>query len=406
MTQAERLTEKRIEQLEPGRYSDGGRAGYGLYIRIEPGAGGRMRRRWAQRIRIQGQVTNVGLGSHPIVTLQMARRQALENKRTAWLGGDPRKGDRLNLPLGAAAAAPAPLVVSASVPTFAETADAVIALNAPTWSDPRTAARWRSMLEQHAYPKLGDRPVSTITTADVMATLTPIWTAKAKTAQRVRQRLSKVFQHAIARGHRIDDPAGPQVLAALPKNGNGVQHQAASQHQDVAQQVASIRAGKGGQSAKLALEFTILTAARSVETTGATWGEIDLDAAVWTVPASRYKTRHDHRVPLTPQTLAVLDRAAQHSDSSAPDALIFPGAGGRPLSGVTILRVVKAAGGATTHGYRSAFSSWAAEQGIDREGGEGCLGHVVKGVRGAYQRSDLLERRREIMDRWGAYATP
>ena len=215
--------------------------------------------------------------------------------------------------------------------------------------------------------------------------------------------MSKVFRRAISDNHRVDDPAGPQILELLPKNG-GVKHHAFAPHAEVAATLHKIRDADAPLATRLALEFVILTAARGAEVRSARWDQIDLEARVWTVPAENAKTRRDHRVPLSPEAMAVLDRARELSGGIG---LIFPGKGRRQVGGTTMRMLVKAADPTlTVHGFRSSFRSWCADTGVDRETAEAALAHVVAGVEGAYQRSDLHERRRPVMDVWGDYATP
>ena len=413
MARAARLAERRIEGLSVGRYSDGGRGSHGLYLLVQTASGGGVRRSWCQRLRIGDRETNIGLGGHPVVTLQMARAKALENKRVTYLGGDPRRGDRLGLVTAHGApvmAAPTgtPVIVESvivppTVPTFAAALDAAIDLKRGGWREgSRTEAKWRAAITQHA-GALMDKPVSTITSADVLAALTPIWHSKAKTAKRLRQQISSVFAWAIAQGHIASDPAGDALTAALPKQNGTVEHRAAVDHAKVATTISAIREAEAPESARLALEFVILTATRSGEARGARWEEIDGD--VWTVPAERVKMDRPHRVPLSAEALAVLERARA---SFGSDGLIFRSERtGRELTSHTLVNTLRASGtAATVHGFRSSFRDYAADSGAPREIAEAALAHTVKGVEGAYQRSDLLERRAELMAAWGAYASP
>lgn len=408
MARANRLTVKSIERLGPGRYSDGGRGSFGLYLLVQPRAGGGLRRSWAQRIRVAGRETNIGLGSYPVVTLPMARQKALENRRIAHLGGDP-KCDRLTLtnqqPGGNWSVAPAPVIATPS-PSFREAARRVIELRSEGWTGSRTAHKWWATINQHA-AALMDRPIADVTSAEVMRVLSPLWHSKPATAKTLRQRISTVMRWAIAEGHRSDDPAGDTVLAALPRHSNGVRHHGAAEHQQIANTLRRVREARASPVARLALEFVILTAARSVEVRDATWTEIDREEATWTVPAERSKIRRPHRVPLSAQALQVLDRAADHASANDPLAQVFPGSRrGGPMSGTSLLELVKVADPtATVHGFRSSFRSWAADNGVDRDLAEAALAHTVKGVEGAYQRSDLYDRRRTLMQEWADYVT-
>ena len=197
------------------------------------------------------------------------------------------------------------------------------------------------------FPRIGDKLVSGVTTTDVLAVLTPIWTAKPSTAKKVRQRIGAVMQWGVAKGYRTDNPAGEAITAALPKNGNGHRHHKAVPHAQVADVLATVR-GHGAGVRELALEFLVLTACRVGEVAGARWTEIDGD--VWTIPAARVKTKRPHRVPLSSRALAVLEAARALAGDSA---LIFPGATGKPIPRQAFGRTMKAAGVAgTPHGFR------------------------------------------------------
>ena len=216
---------------------------------------------------------------------------------------------------------------------------------------------------------------------------------------------------AIAEGHRADDPAGEAIQAAMPKNGNGEKrHHRAVGHASVADVLANVRASTGWWGTRLAIEFCTVTATRSGEARQARWSEIDREAGLWTVPAERMKTGKEHRVPLSRQALAVLDdaRALGGGAPGAVDGLVFPSARApRAVAGTVLMALLADLDtGTTLHGMRSAFRSWAAEQGVDRETAEAALAHTVKGVEGAYQRSDLFERRRALMQDWADYVMP
>ena len=364
---------------KPGRYGDGGKGGHGLYLRVWTRPSGRTGKAWGQRLRIHGRETNLGLGSFPVVTLKEAREHALENRREAYRDKDPR-GD--------------------TVPTFATAAEAVIRLHAKSWkAGSRLPDQWRQTLGSYAYPAMGRKSVATVTTRDVLDVLTPIWTAKPATAKKVRQRIGKVMEWSIAKGYRSDNPAGRVITAALPKQGNGHTHHKAVAHAKVADVLAKVRQHGPGVR-ELALEFLVLTACRAGEVAGAKWAEIDGD--VWTVPPERVKTSRPHRVPLSARALAVLAEAKVLAGDSA---LIFPGPTGKPIPRQAFGRVMKAAGVAgTPHGFRSSFRDWCGDTAVPREVAEQALGHVIRNAtEAAYARSDLLDRRRDVMDGWAVY---
>ncbi len=381
MERPAQLSARFVESVSrPGRYGDG-RGGFGLSLLVKPMANGRLSKTWSQRIRINGRVTNLGLGSYPIVSLKMARRKALENRRAVEEGRHPRVS---------------------GVPTFADAAEKVILIHAASWKNSgRSAEIWRSSLDTYAYPKIGHKPVDEITTADVMSIVAPIWTERAETAKRVRQRISVIMRWAIAQGHRTDDPASGAIAAALPRQDTRQNRQPSLPHSEVAAAVAGVRASQASPVTKLAFEFLVLTACRSGELRGAIWDEVDADAATWTVPGARTKTGGELRVALSGRALEILEAARSLADRSG---LIFPSTTGRQLSNNTMRKLLMDLGiPAVPHGFRASFRSWCADTGVPREVAEAALGHVVAGVEGAYQRSDLLDRRRPVMDQWATY---
>ena len=367
----------------PGRFGDGF-GGFGLSLLVKTRKYDGVAKSWSQRLWIDGGPVNVGLGQYPVVLLSEARQRALENRRTIERGEDPRKPRR-------------------SVPTFAAAAERVIELHRPTWKNgERIASQWRASIRNYALPVLGDKRVDTITTADILAVLTPIWSTVPATADRVRTRVSAIMRWTIAEGYRLDDPAGEAVTAALPRQNGGTRHHRAAAHGDVAGILATVTEASGWAGARLALAFVALTATRANEVLGARWSEVDTDAKVWTIPADRMKTKREHRIPLSRQSLAILDEAREVPRRGGD--LVFPAPRGGVLYNTALLRLLDGTG-TTTHGMRSAFSSWCADSGTDREVREAALAHVVGGTAGAYQRSDLHERRRELMQQWADYIT-
>ena len=242
-----------------------------------------------------------------------------------------------------------------------------------------------------------------MTTADVLAILTPIWHEKSQTAQRVRQRISAVMKWAIAMGYRPDNPAGDALGQALGRQQTVVQHMRALPHGAVADALATVRASQASVTTKRAFEFLVLTAARSGEVRLATWDEMDLDAGVWAIPAARMKAKRDHRVPLSGRALAILHDVPRRSEGTG---LVFRSLRGKPLSSVTLPRLTKELGiAAVPHGFRSSFRDWAAERtNTPREVVEAALAHTVQNpTEAAYARSDLFERRRRLMNDWASY---
>lgn len=384
MRRPQRLTARFVASVKrPGRYGDG-RGGHGLSLLVKPTKSGRLSKTWAQRLRINGRDINIGLGPFPVVTLAEARKAALENRRATFQGRDPRAGD---------------------TPTFAEAAQYVIRLRRASWRPgSKSEAQWMASLETYAYPVIGDIPVDEVTTAHVLAVLTPIWNGKRVTAQRLRGRISYVMKWCIGRGYRSEDPAGGAITAALPQNAGRKRHFAALPHEEVAGAIAKVRAAKTWAGIRLALQFQVLTAARAAEVRQATWDEIDWEQRVWNVPAEHMKAGREHRVPLSSQALGVLREARNLSPVSN---LLFPSSRGGTMgrnAPATLAHRLEL--GCVPHGFRSSFRDWAAETGVDREVAEAALAHVVPDpVEAAYRRTDFFEQRRAVMERWGIYAT-
>ena len=364
----------------PGKYGDQ----HGLILRVMPSAS----KQWVWRGTVRGKRTDLGLGGWPYVSLAEARQAAFDHRKLARAGGDPLALKR-----------------RPDVPTFAEAVEQVIGIHEPNWKDgARSADIWRSSLGRYAMPRLGRKRVSDIDTADVLAVLVPVWSEKRETAKRVQQRIGAVMKWAVAQGYRNDNPAGDAIGAALPKNGVAHNHMRALPHGEVAGAVAKIHGSAAWAGTKLALEFLVLTAARSGEVRGAEWSEIDLKAGTWTVQGERMKMGKPHRVPLSARALAVLEQARQLSDGSG---LIFPSLTGRGrISDNTLSKLCRENGvGCVPHGFRSSFREWAAEcSDAPREVSELALAHVnADRVEAAYMRSDLFDRRRELMQAWADY---
>ena len=365
-----------------GRYGDG-RGGHGLSLAVRPTKiKGRLSKAWVQRIRINGRETNLGLGSYPAVTLAEARRRALRNRRTVEEGRNPR---------------------ARRVPTFRQATERVIRLYSSKWKPGgRSEEHWRSSLRTYAYPRIGNKRVDLVTSGDVMACLSPIWLKIPETASRVKQRISSVMKWSIAQGYRDDNPADDRITAALGSNKQRPQHMKALPHSKVAAAVRAVEATDAHWATIAAFKFLTLTATRSGEVRNATWDEIDPATETWTIPAERTKTGQEHRVPLSTGALAVLDTARRLSDGKS---VVFPSPTGRPLSNATMSKLCKENNvGCVPHGMRSSFRDWCGETGIAREVAEQALGHEIRNsVERAYARTDLLERRRQLMENWSSY---
>ena len=384
MKQPVRLSAGFVKSVrEPGRYGDGGRGSYGLALLVRPTATGGLSKSFIQRVRINGRETNVGLGSWPLTTLAEAREAAYRNARATRQGIDLLSERRK----------------AATVPTFAEAAEVVIALQSGSWkAGSRNAEIWRQRLREYAMPTLGNLRVNSITSSDVLACVEPIWNAKNSTARKTLHYIVKVLGWAVAHGHAGANVAtGDGVHGALPRHRAEVQHHRALRFTELREALAKVDASDVGETSKLALRFIAYTAARSGEVRGARWTEID--GATWTIPAARTKMGREHRIPLCKGALATIEAAKQYADGST---LIFPSVTGKVLADSVFSAILRNLSiDSTAHGWRSTFRTWSAESGQDRQPAEFALGHVEgSAAERAYQRGDLFERRAGLMESW------
>lgn len=379
------LNARKVEIAGPGRHGDG----RGLFLYVKPSGA----RSWVLRYQVQGRRRDLGLGAYPDVSLAMARDRAAEARRLIAEGEDPITKKQQARPK-----------------TFREAALELIESKRPGWKSAKHAAQWTATLESYVFPKIGAVQVAKIETADVISTLTPIWAAKPETANRVRQRIEAVIDYASALGVRSgDNPARWRGhldhLLPKPKKVRAVVHHPALPHAQIADFMTDL-AKREGVAAR-ALAFTILTAARSGETRGMTWGEVDLEAKVWTIPAGRMKAAKEHRVPLTDAALTLL---GQRANGTPDDALIFGSEAkpGKPISDMSMTAVLRRMerDDITVHGFRSTFRDWAGETtGFPREVIEAALAHGIKDkAEAAYARSDLFDKRRKLMEAWATIA--
>ena len=365
---------------QPGRHSDGG----GLYLNITASRA----RSWVFMWKVDGKRREMGLGALRDVPLAKARERAAEARQKLADGLDPIAA-RDNKPL---------------VMTFGEAADALIESMSSSWRNEKHRAQWKMSLTAYCEP-IRAKPVTEIGTEDVLKVLQPLWTTKPETASRLRGRIERVFDFARARGQGMgENPARwrGHLDAVLPKRARLTRgHHKAMAFDDVPAFMMALREREG--MAPRALEFAILTAARSGEVFGASWDEFDLEARVWTVPATRMKAGRVHRVPLSARAVEIL---LEMQRKRLRD-LVFPGTKpGRPLSVMAlemVLRRMKV--DVTVHGFRSAFRDWAGERTyFPREVAEAALAHLVgDAVEQAYRRGDALEKRRELMDAWANF---
>lgn len=383
-----RLNAARVRSATaPGRYGDGN----GLFLEVgQTGA-----KKWILRIQANGHRRDIGLGSALNVSLAEAREEAEKVRRQVRAGIDVVAERRRPKEEGP--------------PTFREAARRVHAEHLPSWKNAKHGAQWLATLDAYAFPRLGDLPVDQIDGPQVRDVLAEIWLTIPETARRVRQRIGTVLDWAHAKGYRPTEAPTRSISRGLPRQPKQDGHFEAMAWQDVPGFLARLRDLPNGETTKLALEFLILTAVRSGEMRGAGWNELDLTACTWTIPAERMKAGRMHVVPLAPRALEILDTMAARRLSDAPDALVFPGAKpGRPMSDMTLTMLLRRAGAAcTAHGFRSSFRDWASEAtAFPREVAEAALAHTVGSkVERAYARSDLLERRRALMDAWAAFLT-
>ena len=279
----------------------------------------------------------------------------------------------------------------------------MLELRRPTWSNDKHAAQWESSLATYVFPIIGRVPVDVVTTNDVLDVLVPIWNTKTETATRVRQRIEVVFDYAVATGWRTDNPARA-VKSVLPRRRGQKAHHTAMPHGELPAFIQALRASPADRITQLGLEFLILTVARSGEVRSMDWSEVDIEKATWTLPASRMKARKEHRVPLSQRALDILKEVRT---LDAGTRLVFPSRKGEPLSNMAFNMVLRRldTGGAVPHGFRSTFKDWTLEQtSFPWAVVETALAHTLgSATEAAYARSDLFERRRELMEAWARH---
>jgi integrase len=394
----EPLNALRVKNAEPGRYGDGGK----LYLLVRPDRSAY----WLFRYTAAGKLREIGLGparGASAVALAKARKKAAELFEQVADGLDPLAERDAK----AEAEAVKAKTDARRAITFKDVAEEYLANHAGGWGNPKHKAQWGTTLATYAYPLIGARPVAEVTTDDVLGVLRPIWQAKPETAVRVRGRIESVLTAATVKGLRTgENPARwrghlAELLPARSKVAP-VEHHAALPFTELPAFFLRLQAADG--LGARALELAILTAARTGEVLGAIWGEIDLDAALWTIPAARMKARREHRVPLSAPAVALLRKLATLREGEH----VFTGQrAGKALSNMALLMTLRRMkrGDLTAHGFRSTFRDWAAETtGFPSEVVEMALAHAVGDkVEAAYRRGDLFEKRRELMEAWGTY---
>ncbi len=387
------LTPLAVKNAKPGRHADGG----GLHLLVKVSGA----RSWVYRFMLNGKSRDIGLGAAGPdgISLADARdaRDALRLKVRA--GIDPLE-ERQREAAEALAAAQAAQVAGM---TFKAVAETYIGANEGSWRNDKHRQQWKNTLATYVYPVIGELPVAEVGTAHVLQILEPIWKAKAETASRVRGRMETILDAAKARGYREgENPARwrghiAQILPVRSRLTRG--HHKAMPYDAIPAFVGALH--KREAVAALALEFTILTAARTGEVIGAKWDEVDLEKAIWIIPASRMKAGKEHRVPLSPRAVEILK-----STQELRKEWLFPATKGGSMSGMAMAMLLRRMDvDVTVHGFRSGFRDWSAEcTGYAHEVAEMALAHTIENkVERAYRRGDLFDKRRRLMDDWATY---
>lgn len=393
---AQRLTERDIREAAPGKHCDGA----GLWLEVKPNGA----RRWFYRYTIGQTRREYGIGpygAHPKVSTDAARAEAAILRAKISQGLDPLAPEP----------APPPVVI---VPTFTTAAARFIRQHRHGWSNRKHTHQWITTIKKYAVPVIGHLPVDQITTAHLLAILSPIWVSRTDTAKRVQGRIERILDAATAQGHRSgDNPARWRghlsSLLPQPRKVTRIRHQPALPWELVPSFILELRTHQGLSSK--ALEWLIRTATRTSETLGATWTEIDRGTMTWTIPEGRMKSRREHVVPLTPACIAILDSLPRLARSD----YLFPSVNktGTHLSTMSLLMMMRGMGhgvggnktDSVPHGFRSSFRDWCGEtQAFPREVVEECLAHVnTDKTEAAYRRGSMLQKRRQVMTAWGDF---
>jgi integrase len=367
----------------PRRLADGG----GLYLLVAPSG----TKSWILRTVVKGKRSDLGLGSVSLVSLADAREEAARLRKIARSGGDPLASRRQEQRV---------------VPTFEAAAKQVHAAHSASFRNEKHRKQWLSSLGD-VFATFGAKRVDAVTSADLLAALSPRWLERPETSRRVLQRVRVVLEWCKAQGYCVGNNAADGLTKVLPKHRAVRGHHAALPYQQAPAFIQELRAIEATEAVKLAFELTILCATRTAETLKATWAEIDLDAGVWTIPGDRMKAGVAHRVPLTPRCVEILQRAKVLA-GDRPE--IFPGrARSKSLSNMVFLMTLRRMKRTdmTAHGFRSSFRDWAAERtNFARAVCEAALAHSLRDkTEAAYNRTDLFEKRRELMASWEAFVT-
>jgi integrase len=368
------LTVRFVQHAPIGWHGDG----RGLYLQVTENG-----RSWVYRFTMNGRQRYMGLGPAADVSLAEAREKALGARKLRLDGIDPLEERQRQKQ--------AAIIERAKAVTFKNVAEAYLELHLDGFRNPKHKQQWRNTLATYAYPKLGNMTVADIGPADVLRCIEPHWNTKRETASRVRQRIERILDYATSRQYRTGDNPAAHVVESLPK-GKVRGHHAALPYADIPAFMAELRTRKSLSA--LALEFTILTCARSGETLGATWDEVDLQTRTWTVPSSRMKSGREHKVPLCNRAVEILQSLDQRSER------VFPRS---PMAMPELLKTMRP--GITVHGFRSSFRDWAAETtNFPNHVVEMALAHTIGDrVERAYRRGDLFVKRVKLMESWALY---
>jgi integrase len=397
------LTVKRIDRLSvPGRYRDDGDL-RGLYLQVGPNG----KKSWLLRFQRDGRERWMGLGPYPVFSLEQARARALKQRQLIHDGIDPLEAkhaerERRRREESERKAA------EAKLKTFAECAEAFLDVHSNTWTNVKHRAQWKMTLERYAFPTIGKLYVADIDTPNIVAVLNRdnLWNTKQVTARRLLKRIEKVLDYATVSKYRTgDNPARwtNNLNALLPRNGGSNGHHAALHYTEVPAFMVALRKVEASIYTR-ALEFTILTAARTGEVIGATWGEMDLKAKTWTIPANRMEAGKEHKVPLTDSAIAILRDLPREQDN--PFVFIGPKQrlGLSNMAMFWLLRRMKRSD-ITVHGFRSSFMDWCHEQtAFPKVVIDMALAHSIGDkVEEAYRRGDLFNKRKLLMQAWEKY---
>ncbi len=395
------LTDAKARRIKPtdGAILDGTVPGLYLFPSTKTGSG-----KWI--LRFTSPTTrkrrDMGIGNYPDVTIAEVRVRALAARQQLKAGIDPIESRRTAAALDEA-------VVHA--PSFEDAARATHAEIRPAFKNAKHADQWINTLDDYVFPKLGQRKVDDLRAVDFADVLRPIWLTKPETASRVKQRCDRVMEWCAARGHVVASPVRvvDSLLPKQPGKRERVTHHPAMPWRDIPAFFNSELKNKPPTPSRQMLELLILTATRSGEVREMRWNEIDLEKAIWTIPAARMKAKIAHRVPLPSRCIELLQSLPKSDD---PSALVFASRRGTPLSDMALTKLLRDTNAhsdvegriATAHGFRSSFRDWASENGYSRDLAERALAHTIKNSsEAAYHRTDLLEQRRPMMLEWERY---